>query len=147
MVVLSSVICNKRGKILVARQYRPTSKLQLEEAISNFPKMIISEQQHTFIEDDKIRYVYLPMESLYLVLLTSKTSNIIEDIEIARLLYKVVLRVTEEHGKLASLLPLSLSVGVNERGIVFCAFDLILAFDDVITIGGYRESVTLQQIG
>lgn len=94
MVVLSTVICNKRGKILLARQYRPMSKLQIEEAVSNFPKMISSEQQHTFIEDDKMRYVYLPMEALYLVILTSKNSNIIEDIEIARLLYKLVLRVT-----------------------------------------------------
>lgn len=49
MVVLSAVICNRRGKILIARQYRPMSKLQIKEAISNFPKMISHDQQHTFI--------------------------------------------------------------------------------------------------
>ena len=40
-----------------------------------------------------------------------------------------------------------LIVGVNEKGVVKSAFELILAFDDVITIGGYRESVTLSHIG
>jgi len=60
MVVISASICNKNGKILVARQFIPITKLKLEEYMANFPKLIESSQdkQNTFIETDAIRYVY-----------------------------------------------------------------------------------------
>jgi hypothetical protein len=60
MAVISASICNKLGKILVARQFIPITKLKLEEYMANFPKLIeqSSEKQCTFIETDSIRYVY-----------------------------------------------------------------------------------------
>lgn len=60
--------------------------MTLEEYILNFPKSISSSQQHTFVEAHNIRYVYLPLESLYLLLITNKSSNIIEDLETVRIL-------------------------------------------------------------
>ena len=36
-----------------------------------------------------MRYVYQPIESLYLLILTNKTSNIVEDLETLRLFTKV----------------------------------------------------------
>lgn len=40
MVVISASICNKHGKILIARQFIPITKIKLEEYIANFPKLI-----------------------------------------------------------------------------------------------------------
>jgi hypothetical protein len=40
MAVISASICNKLGKILVARQFIPITKLKLEEYMANFPKLI-----------------------------------------------------------------------------------------------------------
>jgi len=60
MVVITSSICNKSGKILMARQFVAITKIKLEEYMANFPKLIAESQgkQCTFIETDSIRYVY-----------------------------------------------------------------------------------------
>lgn len=51
MVVISASICNKSGKILVARQFVGINRLKLEEYVANFPKLIESgtHQLHIFI--------------------------------------------------------------------------------------------------
>ena len=79
MVIISAAICDKSGGILLSRQFQNITKHQLEENMRNFPKLISLEQQHTFVETEFVRYLYLPLDSMYLVLLTKKNSNIIED--------------------------------------------------------------------
>lgn len=54
----SCMILDKNGKIIVSRQFSNISKQQLEEQGMNMPKLIKKQQQHTFIEDNNIRYVY-----------------------------------------------------------------------------------------
>ncbi|CDW88783.1 coatomer subunit delta [Stylonychia lemnae] len=131
MVVISASICNKNGKILVARQFIPITRLKLEEYMANFPKLIESGKQCTHIETESIRYVYLPMEKLFLVLITNKNSNIIEDLEVIRLLHQVVIQQCQQ--------------GLDDKVVMKKAFDLILTFDDVISCG-HRESVTMPQL-
>lgn len=131
MVIISSCICDKNGKILLARQFQPISKLSLEESVKNFPKSISPNQQHTFIETSALRYIYLPLESLYLLLLTNKNSNIIEDLETIRLLHKIVIELCPS--------------GLSEENIMKNSFEIIFCFDDVVSYG-YRESVTVSQV-
>ena len=45
-------------------------------------------KQHTFIETETVRYVYQPIENLFLLLVTNKGSNIVEDLETLRMLSK-----------------------------------------------------------
>lgn len=47
-------------------------------------------KQCTHVETDAIRYVYVPIEQLFLVLITTKNSNIIEDLEVLQQLNQVV---------------------------------------------------------
>jgi hypothetical protein len=71
MVVISASICNKNGKILMARQFIPITKLKMEEYMANFPKLIESgKYSHIFnwsIEHNhnltmKIMYTYWDRE-------------------------------------------------------------------------------------
>jgi len=90
MVILCVSICDKTGKLLLARQFHDFTKQELEEKILNFPKHITSQQQHTFIEAQNVRYVYMPLSNLYLLLLTNKNSNILEDLETLKLVHNII---------------------------------------------------------
>ena len=87
--------------------------------------------QHTFIETDSVRYVYQPIEDLFLLLITNKASNIVEDLETLRLLSKLVPEVAG---------------GVSEDRVMDKMFELVFAFDEVLTTGGHRENITMTQI-
>ena len=56
MVVISASICNKNGKILMARQFIPISRLKLEEYMANFPKLIESGRFTLFNEANLTTY-------------------------------------------------------------------------------------------
>lgn len=134
MVVLSVAVLSQNGnKPLVSRQFIEMPRLRIEGLLAAFPKLISSsKQQHTFVETDTVRYVYQPLEnSMYLLLITTKSSNIVEDLGTLRLLAKVVPDVAG---------------GLSEAAINQNAFELIFSFDEVITTGGYREDIALSEI-
>ena len=109
------------------------NRLRVEGLLAAFPKLVgLSTKQHTFVETDSVRYVYQPLENnLYLLLITTKASNIVEDLGTLRLLAKVVPDVAG---------------GLQENTINASAFELIFAFDEVLTAGGYKEEASLSSI-
>ena len=62
--------------------------MKVENHLATFPKLIGTERQHNTVETAEVRYVYQPIESLILVLVTNKHSNIVEDLETLRLFAK-----------------------------------------------------------
>lgn len=70
-------------------------------------------------------------QGLYLLLVTNRGSNILEDIDTLRLLSKLV--------------PEYAGVAVDEEAVAQVAFDLIFAFDEVIALG-HKENITVQQV-
>ncbi|KAG5461566.1 MAG: coatomer delta subunit Ret2 [Olpidium bornovanus] len=103
---------------------------RIEGLLASFPKLVASNAQHTTVETESVRYVYQPLEAVYMVIITNKASNILQDIETLHLFARVVgdvCRVPEE------------------KEIIRNAFELICAFDEVVSLG-YRENVNLQQI-
>lgn len=100
-----------------------------------FSKLITKDKQHTFIETDSVRYVYQAlMDKLYCVLITTKTSNILEDLETLRLFVRVINEYTTT-GKNTS----------DEQAILDNAFTLLFAFDEIVALG-YRENVNMSQV-
>lgn len=129
-VVLAASIITKSGKALVSRQFVDMSRIRIEGLLAAFPKLVGTGKQHTYVETENVRYVYQPIEALYLLLVTNKQSNILEDLETLRLLSKLV----PEY-----------SVSLDEAGICKTAFELIFAFDEVISLG-HKENVTVAQV-
>ena len=54
------------------------TRARIEGLIASFPKLTSAGQQHTTIETDHVRYVYQPLEELFIVLITNKQSNILQ---------------------------------------------------------------------
>ncbi len=75
---------------LVSRQFMDMSRIRIEGLLAAFPKLVGSGKQHTYVETENVRYVYQPMETLFLLLVTNKQSNILEDLETLRLISKLV---------------------------------------------------------
>jgi hypothetical protein len=135
MVVLSASIVTKQGKPLVSRQFVEMTRIRIEGLLAAFPKLLGgTTKEHTYVETDSVRYVYQPMENLYLLIITNRSSNIIEDLETLRLLSKVFPDVAGSTNNL------------SEEKVTNKSFELLFAFDEVITHGGYREPVSLQQV-
>ncbi|CAA7410864.1 unnamed protein product [Spirodela intermedia] len=130
MVVLAASIIGKSGKALVSRQFVDMSRIRIEGLLAAFPKLVGTGKQHTFVETENVRYVYQPIEALYLLLVTNKQSNILEDLETLRLLSKLVPEYASS---------------LDEEGICTSAFDLIFAFDEAISLGN-KENVTVTQV-
>ena len=130
MAALSVVICNKNSRIIFARQFFNITRMDLEEYIVQFSRGVDSCKEITHFESDKIRYIFIPIESLYLILITTKNSNIIEDTEILKLIYRLIQDICGT---------------INSESIVKNAYEIMLGIDDIVSLG-YRNSVTLGQI-
>ncbi len=130
MVALSTVICTKNAKIIFARQFVKMTRMELEEHIIHFSRNIDSCCDTTHLESDKARYLFIPIESYFLVLITTKSSNIIEDIEILKSLHRLTQDLCGE---------------INENSISLNAFELFMGVDDIVCMG-YRNSVSISQV-
>lgn len=108
------------------------SRAKVEGYLTVFPKLLgESYKQHTFIENNNVRYVYQPLENLIILIVTTKNSNIIQDIETLRTLSKAIPEFAES---------------VKEEAIIDHVFDLIFAIDELVTYGGHVEPISIQQV-
>ena len=130
-VLLAAAVCTLSGKALLSRQFVEMRKARIEGLLEAFPRLMPSGiKQHTFVETESVRYVYQPTRKVYILLITTKTSNILEDLETLRLFSRVVPEYC---------------FSTEGTDIVENAFQILFAFDEIVALG-YREGVNLAQI-
>lgn len=129
-VVLAASICTRGGKAVLSRQFREIARSRIEALLASFPKLADSGTQHTTVEQDNVRFVYQPLDELYIVLITNRQSNILQDIDSLHLFAQVTTSICKS---------------LDEREILRNAFELLSAFDELVTLG-YRENLSLSQI-
>lgn len=104
----------------------------LQGLLTAFPKLLSSGQrEHTFIDTESVRYVYQPLENFFVLLITNKTSNIVEDLHTIQLLAKLVPDICGQ---------------LNEASIRDKQFELVFGFDELLTAGGHSENISVQQV-
>lgn len=132
MVVLAASVCTHSGKPIVSRQFRELTKDRVTALLANFPTLLAeSEQsQHTAVEDEFVRYMYQPLEEFYVVLITNKHSNILQDIDTLHLFTQSITSILRN---------------VDEKEIYENCFELLSAFDEIVCLG-YKENLTSSQI-
>lgn len=133
MPVIAAAVVTATGKILLSRQFMDTTRIRIEGLVAAFPKLVTGSKvsQSTYIDNGAVRYVYQPVEALFLVLVTTRNSNIVEDLASLRLLGRLI-------NEYAGTTPDEISIGTK-------AFEICFAMDEVIT-GGYREPVTIETV-
>lgn len=115
---------------VISRQFREMTRTRIDSLLASFPKLIPTNTQHTSVETPDVRYVYQPLEDLYIVLITNKASNILQDIETLHLFARIVS---------------DLCRSADQREILKMSFELLGAFDEIVSLG-YREPVNLMQV-
>lgn len=130
MVIISASITSKTGKPLFSRQYTEMSRVRIEGLLSAFSKLMDTTSQHTFVETDNVRYVYQPMEKLFILLITNKSSNIVEDLDTLQLLSQIVKEKCTT---------------IDEKEASDKSFELMFAFDEIISMG-YRDNLSIEQV-
>jgi hypothetical protein len=78
-----------------------------------------------------IRYVYQPLEDLWLVILTNRQSNILQDIDTLQLFSRIVSDFCRGT--------------VTEAEVLGRSFEVLSSFDEVVSMG-YREKIDLNGI-
>jgi coatomer subunit delta len=115
---------------VISRQFRDMSRTRIDALLASFPKLIPTNTQHTSVETAEVRYVYQLLEDLYIVLITNKASNILQDIETLHLFARVVSDMCRS---------------ADQREIAKNSFELLGAFDEIVSLG-YREQANLMQV-
>lgn len=130
MVALSLVICSKTAKIIFSRQFIQMTRRELEEYVVQFSRNIDSCKEITHFETDKVRYIFIPIDAFYLILISSKNSNIIEDSEIIKSVYRLLQDICGN---------------IDYDSIIDNAYELALGIDDLVYLG-YRNGVNITQV-
>ncbi|KAJ1610706.1 coatomer complex delta chain [Cryptosporidium canis] len=135
MVVFSASIVSNR-KILLSRQFVEMTRGDVETYLNRFIKKIEQfclSNEYTYMEIDNIRFIYQAIDSIYLILMTPLSSNIIEDMDSLQLFCQVLYDCCNNPPP------------ITEELIADNCFEVIFAFDEIISFG-YKESINLSQI-
>lgn len=123
-------ICDSTGTPLVFKKVSELPSPLVKASLSDMVKSITPEKQHLLFENESVRIIYQPVGSYYLAIATSKTSNIIMDVECLKLVTDIYFEYCHDN---------------SEESILEAAFDLLFAFDEIFACG-LPQSLRIDQL-
>lgn len=120
---------------LLSRQFLGLPRSRLESLLSSFPRLVSPASEHTVLEASGVRFVYTPLEDLYVLLITNTQSNILLDLSTLALVTRI----------LTELASGGRGGAVGEQDVLRVSFEILSAWDEVVSLG-WRENVNLQQV-
>lgn len=98
--------------------------------MAHFTQSLSSKQQHSYVETEEALFVFQPIGQLYLVLVASKTSNVLQHLECVHLTGRFISNSCD---------------CLDESDIVLKCAEIIMALDEMV-ISGYFDGITIPQI-
>jgi len=120
---------------LLSRQFVGLPRPRLESLLASFPRLVSPTSEHTVVESSGVRFVYTPLEDLYVLLITNTQSNILLDLSTLSL----ITRIATELGSGGR------GGAIGELDVIRVNFEILSAWDEVISLG-WRENVNLGQV-
>jgi hypothetical protein len=122
-------VISRVGKLLLARQFTHENRNHIEGHLGAFPKLVAF-SGHAYIDTEGVRFVYQEINDLYLVLVVSKDSNLIENLTALSLLVDVTRSIARDF---------------VEESIIGHSLDLIFAYDECV-FDGFRQNFTVADV-
>ncbi|KAK4700675.1 coatomer subunit delta, partial [Phenoliferia sp. Uapishka_3] len=122
-------------RTLLSRQFLGLPRSRLESLLSSFPRLVSPASEHTVLEASGVRFVYTPLEDLYVLLITNTQSNILLDLSTLALVTRI----------LTELASGGRGGAVGEQDVLRVSFEILSAWDEVVSLG-WRENVNLPQV-
>jgi hypothetical protein len=66
------------------------SRSHIEGLLAAFSRLVGTEKEHTFVESESVRYLYQALEDIFVIVITNKASNILEDLDTLHMFSRVV---------------------------------------------------------
>lgn len=114
-------ICTKEGRLVFYRDYGAVPHSLFEDLAFALPASLAKDSQCCFFAHGAHRLVFLPLEALFVVMVTPRHSNIIEDVETI--------------GNVKDVIHHILAPKLNEEAVTENYANLTFAFDDMISLG------------
>ncbi|KAL7720134.1 Coatomer subunit delta [Entamoeba marina] len=127
-MIQSVAILSRSGKVIISRQNVPFQRTRLEGLFATFIRLQSSNHGTSF-ETDGVRFIYQSCEDVYIVMITSLSSNIIEDTEILN----------------AIIASLTHKLTVSSKGISHGMFEALFVIDEFLH-WGYAEKVSVSTV-
>lgn len=130
-MILTVGIITRDGVPIVVRQFGRMTRTQVEGHLGALPKLIAVSNQ-TNIQTDSVCYVYQDLGSVLFVIVTTRDTNVLEDMELRSLLVDLTRQILS-------------TTDVTAESVRDHAMELIMAYDECI-FDGYRQNVTVQEV-
>lgn len=98
--------------------------------LAHFTQSLTLNQQHSYVESEEALFAFQPINQLYLVLIASKGSNVLQHLECVQLICRFISNLCDN---------------LEEQEIVSKFSEIILALDEMV-ISGTFDGITLPQI-